>query len=258
VDAQFLHVDTSKEEVDMTQTITMTIDEVALLAAGFAVLVGAGLMPAIAFAARLAVLACKVFACHALIEAIATAGREALKSLLITAAVLFGATYVAAGAWPALAEDRPTPTVAEAPVADLPEAITRTFLLVASKADKPMPVWILDTAVRIYTAYRTYKNGEKVEQATRIAHAALNEIAHVRDGIEAGLYHPGDELRLIRARLEGQADRLERMGQRVDRIELNIEREMKRTSRVMKIVTRRGCQKFEAFDNRIGRCTDRR
>ena len=238
----------------------LSSDQIALLALVFTVLVGAGLIPVL-IVARLAVVIGRYIAYYAALEAFATARSEPLKWLVVTLAAVFGLGFATPAS--AAAVEKPAAVAASTETApsasrDLDNAITRTFVLVTGKAAKPMPVWLLNSAVRIYTAYRTYRNGQKVEEASCIAHAALAEIAHVRAEIEAGRQVSQHEQRVTHARLEAQAEQLEGLAQRVTAVEQRTQRLEQTTGRVVRIATRRGCRTFQAFDRKLRRCTDRR
>jgi hypothetical protein len=225
--------------------------EMSLLVAVFITFVGAGLMPGLIVVARFAVWL-------AIQEAISTALSELVKWVAITAAtVALGLTVARA---PAAAVEKPStvPSAAAllAPGTALDTAITQTFARVITAGAKPMPVWMLDTAARIYTAYRIHQVGDKADEAGRIALAVLTEVAHLRSEIEAGRITE-QEQDTARTRLEEQATVIEGLAKRVGEVEQRTNRLEQKTNDVVGVVTRSGCPPLHAWDRKLGQCTNR-
>ena len=223
----------------------------ALLAATFIILIGAGLMPTLIVIARFVVR-------FAVSEAISIARSELIKWAAITAAALaFG---LAATPAPAAAADKPVAFALEeavpVPGTALDTAITQTFARVVTAGAKPLPVWLLDAAARIYTAYRIHQVGKKADEAARMALAGLTELAHVRSEIEAGRMLT-EQQRATRTRLEAQAAQIEGLAKRVTAVEQRTERLEQKTDHVVSVATRPGCPELHAWDSRLGRCTNR-
>lgn len=115
-----------------------------------------------------------------------------------------------------------SPTGAMATTAEastIEQAIEALHRWIKTPSRKPMPVWAIDTATRVITAWRTYTNGKKFEEASRIALAALKEVAAIKAMVEDGLEITDREYRLVRDSLEAQAGRLDLLTGRVDRVE---------------------------------------
>jgi hypothetical protein len=150
-----------------------------------------------------------------------------------------------------VAEAAPTPGAAP------DAAITQAFARVVTAGAKPLPVWLLDAAARIYTAYRIHQVGKKADEAVRIALTAMNELAHVRAEIEAGRMRSEHEERAVRRRIEAQATQIEGLGKRVTAVEQRTERAEQKTNHAISVATRSGCPEFHAWDRKLGRCTKR-
>jgi|GEM_PF-5881094 len=141
--------------------------------------------------------------------------------------------------------DDPDPSVAEA------------YLRVTARSMKPMPVWLLDAAARIYEAYQASRAARRAKEAARIARAALAEIAQVRAEIEAGRVLGENQQRILRTRLEAQGAAIDGLGRRVAEVERRTQRLERSTEHVARIATRRGCPSLHAWDRKLQRCTNR-
>ena len=231
----------------------------ALLAAVWLILVGAGLTPWFGGAERLAIRFFLLLADLTVREALATARSEILKSAAIAFAAAIGISCAAPV--PAAAQQTAAVTTLsseKAPAsAALDATVTEAFLSVTAKGAKPLPVWLLDSAIGIYTAYKTYRNGEKFEEAARVARAALDEIARVRAETEAGRRTSEHEQRLIRTRLDAQVALIEGLDGRVKSLEQRAGSLEHTSKQLASIVTRRGCPPLHAYDRKLRRCTNR-
>jgi hypothetical protein len=224
-----------------------------LMATAWLILFGAALMPALIVLARLTVRS-------AVRATVAMLVGELLKWAAITlaAAALAVASMTSV---PAAAAETCPPDVASSVAPEsttLDMSITAAFLSVTGKSKRPMPIWLLESAARIYTAYKAYKNGQKVEEAFRIAQAALAEISNVRTEIEAGRVFSKQEQRLTRTRLRAQEALIEGLDRRVSSLEGRTERLEQKTNQVAGVVGRRGCPALHAWDRNFRRCTNRR
>lgn len=240
------------ETIIATKDVIQTSPELVTLAAIFIILVGAGLMPALVVIVRF------VFR-FAVNEAISTASSELIKWIAIAAgALVFGLLGTPA---PAAESGRPVAAVvseaAPTPGGALATAITQTFARVVAAGAKPLPVWLLDAAARIYTAYRVHQVGKKADEAARIALAAMTELAHVRAEIDSGRMDSEQEQRAPRARFEAQATQIEGLEKRVKANEDRTKRLEHKADRLLSVATRPGCPKLHAWDRKLRRCTNR-
>jgi hypothetical protein len=236
----------------MAHHTPLTLEAMALLATFWLILLAAALAPAPLVLARLALRVAVRVALGALLG-------QLLKRLTIGLAIALA--VAAATPVPAAAADAcaPAATASALPAsARLDLSVTDAFLRATGRSAKPIPFWLIETAIRIYEAYQTDRNGEKADEAARIAHAALTEVAHVRTEIEAGHKLTEFEQHVMRTRLEAHAAGIQRLDGRVRNLERRtgwLEEETKRTAR---IVTRHGCRPLHAWDRKLGRCTSRR
>lgn len=90
-------------------------------------------------------------------------------------------------------------------------------------AKKPLPAWALDMAMRAYGTWKTYRNGQKVEEVQREVLAALKVIDDVRRQVEAGREMTDREVRLTRELLDAHDRRLADLAGRLDRLEPRID-----------------------------------
>ena len=86
-------------------------------------------------------------------------------------------------------------------------------------AKKPIPVWATEWAARVYTAWKTYKNGERVEAIDKEVQAVLQIVADIALQVEAGQEMTDREFRLTRDLLDAHGRRIDDLTARVDRID---------------------------------------
>ncbi len=110
-----------------------------------------------------------------------------------------------------------TTAAAQAPAATQ-TAIERLWSAINS-ANKPLPAWAIDVALRAYTAYKTYRNGKKVEEVRRQTLITLQIVADLKEQLEAGRELTEREYKLTRELLDAQMRVLDVLGVRVTLLE---------------------------------------
>ncbi len=157
---------------------------------------------------------------------------------MIAVFILAAATGSAGLVGPASAGQAPSAAQPEASVVE--NAIEALYRKLSGPWRKPAPVWILDSATGVYRAVQQYRNGGKVSEAVRVAHAAraevdavktgldevkriglatLKELAILKELIEEGRELTDREYRLVRDLLDAQAGRLDAIVGRVGDLE---------------------------------------
>jgi hypothetical protein len=235
----------------MAHHTPLTLEAMALLAVFWLILVGAVLAPSPIVLAWLAVRVAVRVVLGVLLGQLMKRPAIGLAMVLAVASATPSPAAAAETCAPAAA-------ASAAPArASLDLSVTEAFLHATRKSAKPIPFWLIETAIRIYDAYQTYRNGEKVEEAARIACAALAEVARVRGQIEAGRKLTEREQHIMRTRLEAQAALIEGLEGRVRGLEARTGRLEQQTEQTARIVTRHGCPPLQAWDRKLGRCTSR-
>ena len=112
----------------------------------------------------------------------------------------------------AMSQVKPMPLTAAGTEAIIDQVIEQLHgVLRATK--KPLPAWAVEIAFRAYTAWKTYKNGERVEtiekqlQITTLA--VLREVADIKAIVGSGRDLTEAEYRRFRERLDGYGQRLD-------------------------------------------------
>ena len=213
--------------------MSLTEQELSLLAVFYIILIGAGLMPVLEAIAQNRV--ARKIATMAFFDTIVSYLRNLVPAIVLG---VIGLALI------------PSAAVAQAPLAPSDSAVVDSFLKATKAGKKQIPTWLLDLGARIYAAYRVHQISKKADKAASLALAALDEISRLRDGIEAGQIASERELHLARLRIEAQATRIEDLAHRLIIVEA-------KTDRLMGSVFRRACPVLYAWDTKVGRCTNR-
>ncbi len=161
-------------------------------------------------------------------EAIDFARAEIFKWLIFAVAGLLGLAHAAAE--PARAATKTIITVsASAQGTNLEPMIEQTMGAIKA-AKKPLPAWAIELALRAYDVYKTYRNGQKVQDVQREVLAVLQAVAEIKVQVDAGREMTDREFRLTREFLDTHDARLSDLTRRVDDVE--------RTTRALQIEVR--------------------
>ncbi|MEM9030160.1 MAG: hypothetical protein AAGC70_17490 [Pseudomonadota bacterium] len=87
---------------------------------------------------------------------------------------------VLTGMQPAIAGQSPTAAPPEALARSDAEKAIKKLMGFIKRNKKWLPLWAVDTAINAYSAYQTYRNGERVEEIERTTLAILHEVADLR------------------------------------------------------------------------------
>lgn len=124
------------------------------------------------------------------------------------------ALTLALNSTPAARSDALT-TISEAPSVD-----ARVEGLMSDiRASKSLPGWAVDAAMNAYAVYKTYRNGEKVEEIGATVLAVLKQVADIQAAAEKGREMSEREYRLTHELLDSYGDRLEGYDKRLKSLE---------------------------------------
>jgi hypothetical protein len=174
--------------------------------------------------------------------------RKAFKILAIFLLVIYGAmnTTIAASA-----------TTKSSTSAN--ELAIERLMQVIQSAKKPLPAWAADMAMRAYRTWKTYKNGERVEQVQAEVIAMLKIVAEIKEEVDAGRDLNEREYRLTRELLDSH-DRMLRdlieWAFEIDRRTLDTIRKLEAAKAEAKVLRAR----TEEMESRLfrGTCGERR
>lgn len=210
------------ETLESILSVGQAHPDLAILTAFASILVGAGSMP-------LLVVLTRYVASVLINELISTLRGEFIKWLHVALALALGFAAV-----PAPAVEITKPAVSQvvdsgAPSAPLVAAMIDAFARVTAVGSKPIPAWVMDLGVRLYTAYRVYQIGKKADRVAALALAALNEN---RTEVEARRLRYDGEQQATRMRIEALAVEMETLNGRVTAVEKRAQRIDRRPSRL--------------------------
>lgn len=128
-------------------------------------------------------------------------------------------------------------------------------------AKKPLPFWAIDMALRAYQVYKTYRNGQKVEEVQREVLVILKIVAELKDQADAGLDMSEREHRLTRDLLgvhgrmvEDLTVRAATLEHKTSELATQVAFWRKRAQELERRLFRRGCGVGHAWRN--GSCVD--
>jgi hypothetical protein len=246
---------------------TIFVPELLPHALAMAALVGGAAMPAIVIAARWAWMVLKALGIFAILAAASQICGDLAKVLLSKLGLGLVAITLALLPAPAAAEGLPAPSAGVPQPGAAPASTWKQKLKkwLPSRVKLPQPTWLPELAVRLIILKKTLDNGQKVEEAVRIAETALAEVDQIRRELEAGRRMTAAELATARARLETTVVLLEALAARLAVIEARTEdhdrriaEHLRRIKGISDRVRRRGCPRFHAYDWSVRRCIDRR
>ena len=88
-----------------------------------------------------------------------------------------------------------TPMLSAAPVTDNrtdklvaqgTEQLIDNLMAVIKSSKKPIPVWAIDMAMRAYNTWKTYKNGQQVEEVQQEVLYVIKLVAEIKAQVEDG------------------------------------------------------------------------
>jgi hypothetical protein len=100
------------------------------------------------------------------------------------------------------------------------DQIIESMMSAIKHTKKPLPGFAVDIAMRAYQTWKTYKNGEKVEDVQREVIGVLTVVAGIKDEVEAGREMTAREYRLIRELLDVHQRRLDDLTTRLATLEI--------------------------------------
>jgi hypothetical protein len=122
-----------------------------------------------------------------------------------------------------------------------------SLMIVISGSTKPLPVWAVDIAMRAYDIWKTYENGQKVNEVQREVLSVLQLVVRIKDQVEMGQEMSEREYWLTRELLDAHVRRLDDHARRIRALQTLMEDLERRFQR-------RGCGVAHAWRNQ--RCVD--
>ena len=160
-----------------------------------------------------------------------------------------------------LAESSTANSLPDSSVPYSTEQLIDSLMSTIKGSKKPLPLWAIEIAMRAYETWKTYQNGQKVEEVEQVVLSVLVHVAEIKDQAETGRAMSEREYRLTRELLDAHGRRFDSYVSQLRQIEDRLQQETVRmvacevrTDELQRGFSRRGCGVGHAWRN--GRCVN--